>query len=101
HRVPRVALLLARVVDAALAELRQVVATAKALARALDHDDVHLRLRIGPLDGGPNLAGRRIVDRVQALGAVEQQSRDAWIAGVLLDIQGAVVGHGVLSVLTE
>jgi hypothetical protein len=42
HRVPGRALLLAGVVDAAFAELRQVVAAAEALARTLDHDDVHL-----------------------------------------------------------
>jgi hypothetical protein len=95
HRVPGVALLLAGVVDLAFAELAQVVAAAKALAGAFDHDHVHLVVGIGPLDRRADLARRVVVDGVQALGPVQQQAGDARVAGVLVDAQGVEAGHGV------
>src|SRR5690606_10896321 len=44
-------------------------------------------------DRHPDLAGRRVVDRVQAVGPVEQEPREAWSLRIRLDPEGGGVGH--------
>jgi hypothetical protein len=88
------ALLLARVVDAAFTELAEVVAAAKSLAGTFDHDDVNCLLIVGPLHRRAKLSRCLIVDRIEALGPVEQQSSDARIGCIRFDAQGAEGGHG-------
>jgi hypothetical protein len=95
HRVPRRALLLARVVDLTLTENAQVIATAKTFARAFDHDDVNRGLGVRPLHCRADLPRRLFVDGVQALRPVEQQASHAGVGLVGMDTQSRKIGHVV------
>jgi hypothetical protein len=87
------------VVDLAFAKLAQVVAAAKALARAFHHDHVDLVVGIGPFHRRADFARRVVVDRVQPLGPVQQQAGDARVGGVFGDLQRIPGGHEVSPVV--
>ncbi len=87
HRLPGHRLVgLVRVLGVEL----QVVAGAERAASALQHDRVHTRVVVGGGDGGLDLGGHAVVDRVEPLGAVERDRRDALAHG---ELQGLVAGH--------
>ena len=89
--------MLAGVVDLAFAKLAQVVAAAKTLARALNHDDMDRVLRVGPFHRRPNLARHGVVDGVKPLGPVKQQAGHGGVCRIGCDLQGGIDGHGGVS----
>ena len=96
QRVPRMAFLLAGMIDHAFRGSGEVVTAAKALARAFDHDDVDVVVLLRPLDRPADFAGHLVGDGVEALGPVQDEAGDPRRGGVLGDRQGREIGHGLL-----
>ena len=77
----------------ALCKQRQIVASAKALPRALDNDHVNRVVVLRPFHSSADLARRFVVDRVQALGTIQQQTGNTRCGAVWLNLQGRKLRH--------
>ena len=93
HRVPRVLLLLTRLIAILFGIESEVVAAAEPLACAFDHDDVDFSIGIGPFHRSANFSGHLVIDGVEPFGAIEQEPGDPRVRRVLLNLQGGEAGH--------